>query len=99
MPSMGKEELERNVAGTAKHLKAARQLLRDDSPPGADGATIAGFEECLGHNEMQLAMEELEDLGLTSSPPAEFWRHLMHAANNMGLVDTAAGYKRRMERE
>lgn len=97
MQSMRKDELERNLAGTARHLKAARQLLHDDSPPGADGATLAGFEECLGHNEMQLAMEELEDLGLTNAPPAEFWRHLMHAANNMGLAETAAGYRRRME--
>lgn len=98
MPAMERGELERNRADTAKHLKAARQLLRDDSPPGADGATLKGFEECLAHNEMQLAMEELEDLGLTSAPPAEFWRHLMYAADNMGLVDIALGYRRRMER-
>lgn len=90
-------DLEKSWATTGRHLKAARQLLRDDSPPGADGATLGGFEECLRQNEMELALDELEDLGLTSAPPAEFWRHLMYAADNMALVDRAAEYRRRME--
>lgn len=71
--------------------------MPDNSPPGADGATLGGFEECLRHNEMELALDELEDLGLTSSPPAEFWRYLMYAAENMALGDRATDYKRRME--
>ena len=45
--------------------------------PGLDGATVRGFDECLRHNEMELALDELEDLGLTNAPPPEFWRHLM----------------------
>ena len=95
---MDRAELERSWAATARHLKAARQLLPDESPPGADGATLSGFEECLRHNEMELALDELEDLGLTSAPPAEFWRHLMYAAESMALGDRAAEYKRRMQR-
>ena len=98
MPKMERAELERSWATTAKHLNAARELLPDHSPPGADGATLGGFEECLRHNEMELALDELEDLGLTSNPPTEFWRHLMYAADNMALEDRAAEYKRRMER-
>lgn len=90
-------DLERSWAATGRHLKAARELLHDDSPPGAYGASLAGFEQCLGQNEMELALDELEDLGLTSTPPAEFWRHLMYAANNMALVDRAQEYRRRME--
>lgn len=90
-------DLERSWATTGRHLKAARELLHDEPPPGAHGATLAGFEQCLGQNEMELALDELEDLGLTSAPPPEFWRHLMYAANNMALVDRAAEYRRRME--
>ena len=90
-------ELERSWATTGRHLRAARELLHDEAPPGADGASIAGFEQCLSQNEMELALDELEDLGLTSSPPPEFWRHLMYAANNMALADRAAEYRRRME--
>jgi len=95
---MKRSELERSWATTRKHLTAARALLRDDSAPGADGATLQGFEECLGQNEMELALDELEDLGLTCHPVAEFWRHLMYAAESMELSDRAAEYKQRMQR-
>ena len=97
-PGAERSELEKSWATSSKHLRAARDLLRDEAPPGADGATLSGFEECLRQNEMELALDELEDLGLTSAPPAEFWRHLMYAAENIGLGDRAAEYKRRMER-
>jgi hypothetical protein len=46
---------------------------------------------------MELALDELEDLGLAGTPQPEFWRHLMHAAENMELVDRAADYRRRMQ--
>jgi hypothetical protein len=95
---MKHSELERSWAATRKHLGAARALLRDDSPPGVDGATLQGFDECLRHNEMELALDELEDLGLACHPVAEFWRHLMYAADNMELSDRAAEFKQRMQK-
>ena len=98
MPKMERAELERSWATTAKHLNAARDQLPDEPAPGADGATLSGFEECLRHNEMELALDELEDLGLTNAPPAEFWRRLMYAAENMDLSERAADFKRRIER-
>ena len=98
MPTTDRTELERVWAITARHLNNARQLLRDEAPPGADGATLAGFEECLRDHEMVSALEELEDLGLTNAPPAEFWRHLMYAAESMALGDRATEFKRRMQR-
>jgi hypothetical protein len=45
---------------------------------------------------MELALYELEDLGLTNAPPAEFWRQLMQAAKNMGLSERATDFERRM---
>lgn len=95
---MNRIELETSWAKTTKHLTAARALLPDNPPPGADGATLAGFEECLRQKEMELAMDELEDLGLTSHPVSEFWRHLAYAAENMGLTERATEFRRRMER-
>jgi L-serine deaminase len=95
---MQRAELERNLAVTSKHLVAARALLRDDLPPAPDGATLQGFEECLRQNEMEFALDELEDLGLACHPVAEFWKHLMHAAENMQLTDRAAEFKVRMQR-
>ena len=94
---MDRAELEKNWATSAKHLNAARDQLPDAPAPGAEGATLSGFEECLRHNEMELALDELEDIGLTNELPPEFWRHLMYAADNMGLSDRAADFKRKME--
>jgi hypothetical protein len=95
---MERGELERNRATTAKHLKAARELLPEVPAPGADGATLSGFKECLGHNEMELALYELEDLGSTNNAPAEFWREMMYAAGNMQLSDRVAEFRRKMDR-
>ena len=92
---MDRAELEMSWATTAKYLNAARDQLPAVPAPGADGATLSGFEECLQRNEMELALDELEDLGLTNAPPAEFWRQLMRAAENMGLSERAADLQRK----
>jgi hypothetical protein len=93
---MDRNELERMWAATAKHLKAARAQLPEVPAPGVDGATVSGFDECLRDNEMELALDELEDLGLTNAPPADFWQHLIFAAESMELSERAADFKRRM---
>jgi hypothetical protein len=90
---MDRTALERIWAITAKHLNAARAQLPEVPAPGLDGATISGFDECLRHNEMELVLDELEDLGLTNSPPPDFWRHLMFAAESMELSERAADFK------
>jgi len=95
---MNRADLESSWATTGKHLKAARALLRDDATPGVDGATLKGFEECLQKHEMEFALNELEDLGLSCHPVADFWRHLMYAAENMELSERAAEFKQRMQR-
>jgi len=93
---MDRAELERSWTATAKHLNAARNQLPKVLAPGAEGATVSGFEECLHHNEMELALDELEDLGLTNAPPPEFWRQLVQAAENMGLSERATDFERRL---
>jgi hypothetical protein len=93
---MDRSELERIWATTAKHLNAARGLLPEAPAPGLDGATVSGFDECLRHNEMELALDELEDLGLTNAPPPDFWRHLIFAAESMELWERATDFKRKM---
>ena len=93
---MDRTELERLWATTAKHLSAARAQLPEMPAPGLDGATVSGFEECLRHHEMELALDELEDLGLTNAPPPDFWRHLIFAAESMELWERAADFKRKI---
>jgi len=91
---MDRTQLERIWATTAKHLKEARAQLPEVPAPGLDGATISGFDECLRQNEMELALDELEDLGLTNAPPPDFWRHLIFAAESMQLSERAADFRR-----
>ena len=91
---MDRAELQRIWAITATHLTAARAKLPEVPAPGLDGATISGFEECLRHNEMELALDELEDLGHTNAPPPDFWRHLSFAAESMELSDRAADFRK-----
>ena len=83
-------------AGAYLHLNAARAQLPEVPAPGLDGATVSGFEECLQQHEMELALDELEDLGLTNAPPGDFWRHLILAAENMELWERAADFKLKM---
>ena len=92
---MDRRELERMWAVTARHLNAARTHLPDVPVPGVDGATVSGFNECLRHHEMELALDELEDLGLTNAPPPDFWRCMMLAAESMELSERAADFERR----
>src|SRR4030088_1536231 len=93
---MDRTELERSWTATARHLNAARNQLPKVLAPGAEGATVSGFDECLRHNEMELALDELEDLGLTNAPPPDFWRHLIFADESMELSARAADFKRKM---
>ena len=92
---MDRKELERMWGRYGQASSAARAQLRRPAP-GLDGATVSGFDECLRHNEMELALDELEDLGLTNAPPPDFWRHLIFAAESMELSERATDFKRRI---
>ena len=94
---MDRAELEKSWATTGRHLLAARDNLPQEPALGVEGATVADFLECMDHNEQELALYELEDMGLTNAPPAVFWQQLMYAAENMKLFDRAAEFKQRME--
>ena len=43
------------------------------------------FEEYLKHNEHELALDKLQELGELLSPRGGFWKDLMRAAENMEL--------------
>ena len=95
MPKMERAELEKSWATSGKHLRVARKLLPEVPVLGVDGASVGGFEECMRHNEMELALDELEDLGLANAPPPEFWSELASAAANMELTDRATDLRQR----
>lgn len=51
------------------------------------------YAEYLDHNELELAMNALDDLGLLCGAPNEFWHQLASAASNMGLADDVERFK------
>ena len=93
---MARAELEKSWATTVQHLKAARALIPANAAPGPDGGTLAQYQEFLEHNELELALDELADVGIGNSPPADFWRRLSRAAENMGLTEHVAKFERKL---
>jgi hypothetical protein len=58
--------------------------------------TLAQYQDYLEHNELELALDELADVGVANSPPVEFWRKLCQAAENMELTEHVAKFERKL---
>jgi hypothetical protein len=50
-------------------------------------ALLTQYREFLEHNELELALNILEELGHLVSARGGFWRDLERAADNMGLIE------------
>ena len=79
------EELLKSWAITTRHLTAAAEAL--------GGPHRREYEEFMVHNELELALDQLEAFGEESHQPQQFWEHLLAAAENMGLTKHAARYR------
>ena len=90
--------LERSWEVTRGHLDAARLQLIGNLSPGAEGATMESYEHFLGHNELELALGELADLGCTNVVSSAFWKCLSRAAENMGLLDRVSLYEEQLQK-
>jgi hypothetical protein len=88
---------------TRWHLEKARQLLPPDAVenageiPDENMATMATFQDFLDHNELELVLEQLEDVGELNNCSGGFWRHREKAARIMGLEERAASLHRKWE--
>ncbi|GAA3075147.1 hypothetical protein [Streptomyces glomeratus] len=49
----------------------------------------SGVQESLDHNELELAFDDLVDLGHDRELPLAFWQHLDMAAREMNLYSAA----------
>lgn len=67
-------------------LNEARNLF-DNPQTGEDGYSEERFREYLEHNELGLALSELEGIPLYNETPREFWQLILRAANRMQLKD------------
>jgi DNA-binding SARP family transcriptional activator len=58
-------------------------------------ALLAQYREFLDRNELELALDMLEELGDLAPCRGRFWRDLARAAENMGLRERALELDRR----
>jgi len=78
---------------TTKHLLASRSLLPDDLYFEETKVFERQFDEYLDHNELGLALDCAEQMGILCNAPDEFWQELEKAALNMGLEDEAKRFR------
>jgi hypothetical protein len=84
------EELRRSWVVTTGFLEAARQEVAPQM--------LAEYEECISHNELELALDELEQIGEDSAVTQSFWHNLISAAENMGLSANAVRFRRKLNK-
>ncbi|MFD4610518.1 MafI family immunity protein [Streptomyces sp. NPDC058440] len=69
---------------TRNHLTAAMSCLTR-----TEEIDLSGVQEWLDHNELELAFDDLVDLGHERELPLCFWQHLDEAAREMNLYSAA----------
>ena len=89
-----REQLEKKWKITIALLSEARSVLCECQ---GVGKYIAEYDECLDHNELELALDMLEEAALeaTSKPPEEIWVKLKEAAKSMGLENRCKFYNQK----
>ncbi|WP_170156899.1 hypothetical protein [Roseimicrobium gellanilyticum] len=75
------------------HLEEARRHLPAQPLSGEEGGRIESYTEFLDHNELELALDELEMLASANTVTESFWTSMHAAACEMGLSLRAERYK------
>lgn len=81
---MNHDELADSWRRTRKRFERAVALIL---VTGDGRAQLESYRENLAHNELELALDNLEEAGDSAIQPPDFWEHLRWAAENMGLQD------------
>ena len=97
MTTKTRAELEVLWANVRVHLESAAAILPQPKRSGDEGGSIAGYREFLGHNELELAFDELDLLGQANDVPAAYWQQLAAAADLMDLENRAAACRARIK--
>lgn len=83
---------------TRRHLQAARSLLPSNLEENTEFGILQKFDEWLDHNELELALDELEGLGELNDCTTAYWKELLDAAENMKLEKQGAKYKAKLKK-
>lgn len=80
---MNRRELERSWKITMAHLETAKRQL----PPNNQSVNeaIIRYEDWISHNELELALGELTDIGEDLDLAKAYWSELLAASENMSL--------------
>ncbi|MFN0179616.1 MAG: hypothetical protein ACKVZ0_12530 [Gemmatimonadales bacterium] len=81
---------------TLGSLARAAQLLPEGAVESDDRGRLDRYRDWVEHNELELALHELEGLGRINHVPHEFWRHLCEAAEEMGLSSHAFRFAQKL---
>jgi hypothetical protein len=79
---------------TENFLNSAFNLLPNNPQPNSEeGGTVENYKEYLEHNELELALDELEGLGEVNKVSKDYWRNLLNAAKQMSLKEKVEKYQ------
>jgi hypothetical protein len=79
---MKRKDIEKSWRLTTRHLNAARLELKQHN--------LHNYDEWLAHNELELAFDELENIGNGGPVSRKFWLEMLAAAESMKLQDHMA---------
>ena len=86
--------LEERWAVTRKRLDDAFRLLQSLRSDSEVEGCFTSYRHALGHNELELALDALEDSAESSTLPATVWEAFAVAADSMDLVERAAACRK-----
>ena len=91
--TMSSEELHQSWQRTRTHLAAAAALLPANPRPNPEGGSLQRYAQFLEHNELELALDELEGLAAMNAVTPAFWSEVAEAAAEMKLGDHERRYR------
>lgn len=89
---MKQHEFEQSWERTRAHLAAAVAHLPENPAPNPEGGRLEEYRDYLEHNELELALDELEALGEANPVSAAYWQALARAAAEMQLREHERRY-------
>ena len=63
---------------------------------GEERGSVKRYREWLDHNELELALDELEALAEINAVQRAFWESMLSAADEMKLTDHAERYREKI---
>ena len=92
---MASIELQRNWELIERFLLNAKASLLEHPDANSQNVNIlvCEFDDYLGHNEFELALNAIAEAGRLVSPRGRFWHSLLQAAREMALHDKALEFQ------